>query len=211
MHLAIIVDIAANGESGGAELLVIVCDLVAPCYWHVVDHPLLHVVFMNPLLKKLEFLSISLVVASVHVSFVAKNNGIFHILSESHLQREPTHEVHLHTAEGGRVTHIVGRGPDPLSKHNLGPGALTLGQITTLGVTNLAKILHRVPVCRVFIHFTEIKTVVLIRYYSLRGVQLVDVHKHTAPAWCSLCTFLFHFLFTEVGSGQAREIECLCP
>jgi hypothetical protein len=140
MHLAIIVDIAANGESGGAELLVIVCDLVAPCYWHVVDHPLLHVVFMNPLLKKLEFLSISLVVASVHVSFVAKNNGIFHILSESHLQREPTHEVHLHTAEGGRVTHIVGRGPDPLSKHNL------------------AKILHRVPVCRVFIHFTEIKT-----------------------------------------------------
>ena len=158
MHLAIIVDIAANGESGGAELLVIVCDLVAPCYWHVVDHPLLHVVFMNPLLKKLEFLSISLVVASVHVSFVAKNNGIFHILSESHLQREPTHEVHLHTAEGGRVTHIVGRGPDPLSKHNLGPGALTLGQITTLGVTNLAKILHRVPVCRVFIHFTEIKT-----------------------------------------------------
>ena len=27
----------------------------------------------------------------------------------------------------------------------------------------------------------------------------------------SLCTFAFYFDFTEVGRGQAREIECLCP
>ena len=55
MPLALLSDIAANRKASGAEGLVTLHDGVAPGHRHVVHHPLLHVVLMNPLSKKLEF------------------------------------------------------------------------------------------------------------------------------------------------------------
>ena len=46
-------DEASDGESCGAVGLVTLHDGVAPGYWHVVNHPLVHVALMDTLTKKL--------------------------------------------------------------------------------------------------------------------------------------------------------------
>ena len=54
MPLALLCDVAANREACGTEWLVTLHDRVAPCHRHVVHHPLLHVLLMYPLSKKLD-------------------------------------------------------------------------------------------------------------------------------------------------------------
>ena len=97
MPYTTVCDIAAKRESGTAEpLFIMVSDLVAPCHRHVVHHPLLHVVFMNALPKKLQF---PLILLGRGVSFGAKDNGCIHILPKSHLQKESLNEPHPHQGD----------------------------------------------------------------------------------------------------------------
>lgn len=62
-------DETANGEPCGAVGLIALHDRVAPCHWHVVDHPLVHVALMDPLAKKLQ---LALIVFVLEVRLLAK-------------------------------------------------------------------------------------------------------------------------------------------
>lgn len=112
MPLALLSDIAADGEAGGAEGLVALHDGVAPGHGHVVHHPLLHVVLMDPISKKLE-----------HGFFILgvlppTDLRIRLILLEVNL-RKSTKRSASTTERVAPGTHIVSRCPQALSKHHL--------------------------------------------------------------------------------------------
>ena len=48
--------IAAHREPGGTIWVLTLQDGVAPCDWHVVDNPLLHVVLMDMVIQELDLL-----------------------------------------------------------------------------------------------------------------------------------------------------------
>lgn len=58
-------DVTAHRKACGAVRLLALHYAIAPGHWHVVNHPLLHVVLMDTLIQELHFTLLCLLTASI--------------------------------------------------------------------------------------------------------------------------------------------------
>ena len=47
-------DIASNGEPRLTVRIVTLESRIAPCHWHVINHPLVHIVLIDTFMKKIQ-------------------------------------------------------------------------------------------------------------------------------------------------------------
>ena len=84
-------DVAPHRESCGAVGLVTLHDAVTPGHWHVVNDPLLHVVLVDAVVQKTQFLHVSflgIIFSRSCVVPIAEEDTVFHCFTKVDLDRE---------------------------------------------------------------------------------------------------------------------------
>lgn len=81
-------DVAPHRETCGAVRLVTLHNAVTPGHWHVVNNPLLHIVLMDTVVQKFQFLHISFLVTFTRcrVVTVAEKHTLIHCLAKIDLE-----------------------------------------------------------------------------------------------------------------------------
>ena len=68
-------DIAPHREAGGA-IRFLAHNVIAPCHRHVVNHPLVHVVFLDTVIQELQLLSVAFRARVVYI--IAQELAVVH-------------------------------------------------------------------------------------------------------------------------------------